>query len=252
MAAPLKLSSVRIGNRTGCVSLWMMMEPVLMPAWRSRLNPAEGSDWPESKNAWRRSAAGSTWNPPADKVHESSSKSPFDPIYTERIPMTTRVLLAEDHALVRSGIRSLLEASKEVEVVGEAGTGREAVEMAAALKPDLVLMDLAMNELNGIDATRQLSAQQSEAHVIMLSMHGDEQYIYEALKAGAKGYVLKSSAFKELLTGIREVVAGRTYVSPSLSNVVMNDYVRRAKRCANPQRAGQAHHPRARGAAIDR
>jgi DNA-binding NarL/FixJ family response regulator len=143
--------------------------------------------------------------------------------------MTTRVLLAEDHALVRSGIRSLLEASKEVDVVGEAGNGREAVELATQLKPDLILMDLAMNDLNGIDATRQLAAQDPAARVIMLSMHGDEQYIYESLKAGAKGYVLKSSAFKELITGIREVCAGRTYVSPSLTNVVMNDYVRRAK-----------------------
>jgi two-component system, NarL family, response regulator NreC len=141
----------------------------------------------------------------------------------------TRVLLAEDHALVRSGIRSLLEASKEVEVVGEAGNGREAIDLAIQLKPDLVLMDLAMNELNGIDATRQLSAQQAGTQVIILSMHGDEQYIYESLKAGAKGYVLKSSAFKELITGIHEVCAGRTYVSPSLAGIVVNDYVRRAK-----------------------
>jgi DNA-binding NarL/FixJ family response regulator len=143
--------------------------------------------------------------------------------------MPTKVLLAEDHELVRSGIRSLLEASKDVEVVGEAGDGREAVELATQLKPDLVLMDLAMNELNGIDATRQLSAGELGVNVIMLSMHGDEQYIYESLKAGAKGYVLKSSAFKELITGIKEVCAGRTYVSPSLANVVVNDYVRRAK-----------------------
>jgi DNA-binding NarL/FixJ family response regulator len=143
--------------------------------------------------------------------------------------MSTRVLLAEDHALVRSGIRSLLEASKEVDVVGEAGTGREAVELAEQLKPDLVLMDLAMNELNGIDATRQLAGREPRINVVMLSMHGDEQYIYESLKAGAKGYVLKSSAFKELIAAIREVCAGRTYVSPSLSHTVMNDYVRRAK-----------------------
>lgn len=148
--------------------------------------------------------------------------------------MATRVLLAEDHELVRSGIRSLLEASKEVQVVGEAGNGRQAVELATQLKPDLVLMDLAMNDLNGIDATRQLTAQESKANVIILSMHGDEQYIYEALKAGAKGYVLKSSAFKELIAGIQEVCAGRTYVSPSLSNVVVNDYVRRAKSAHAP------------------
>lgn len=143
--------------------------------------------------------------------------------------MATRVLLAEDHALVRSGVRSLLEASKEFEVVGEASNGREAIEMTAQLKPDLVLMDLAMNELNGIDATRQLAISQPDVHVIIVSMHGDEQYIYESLKAGAKGYVLKSSAFKELINGIHAVCAGQTYVSPSLSNVVVNDYVRRAK-----------------------
>ncbi len=140
-----------------------------------------------------------------------------------------RVLLAEDHVLVRSGIRSLLESSKDFEVIGEAGDGRQAVEMAAELKPDLVLMDLAMNELNGIDATRQLASRYKDMRVIILSMHGDEQYIYESLKAGALGYVLKSSAFNELINGIREVSAGRVYVSPSLSGIVVNDYVRRAK-----------------------
>jgi DNA-binding NarL/FixJ family response regulator len=143
--------------------------------------------------------------------------------------MATRVLLAEDHALVRAGVRSLLEASKEVEVVGEASNGREAIEMTALLKPDVVLMDLAMNELNGIDATRQLAVSHPQVHVIIVSMHGDEQYIYESLKAGARGYVLKSSAFKELISGIHAVCAGQTYVSPSLANVVVNDYVRRAK-----------------------
>jgi DNA-binding NarL/FixJ family response regulator len=143
--------------------------------------------------------------------------------------MATRVLLAEDHALVRSGIKSLLESSKEVEVVGEAGNGREAVELATQLKPDLVLMDLAMSDLNGIDATRQLSRDLPETRVMILSMHSDDQYIFEALKAGAKGYVLKSSAFKELLTGIHEILAGRNYMSPALAGVVMSDYVRRAK-----------------------
>jgi DNA-binding NarL/FixJ family response regulator len=129
--------------------------------------------------------------------------------------MATRVLLAEDHALVRAGVRSLLEASKEVEVVGEASNGREAIEMTAQLKPDVVL--------------RQLAVSHPRVSVIIVSMHGDEQYIYESLKAGAKGYVLKSSAFKELISGIHAVCAGQTYVSPSLANVVVNDYVRRAK-----------------------
>jgi DNA-binding NarL/FixJ family response regulator len=125
------------------------------------------------------------------------------------------VLLVEDHTLVRSGIRSLLETEKEIEVVGEAGDGREAVELVRRLKPHVVLMDVAMGDLNGIDATRLISNEHPDVRVLVLSMHSDEQYIFEALKAGAKGYVLKSAAVKELMTGIREVV--------------MHDYIRRAK-----------------------
>ena len=98
--------------------------------------------------------------------------------------MAIRVLLAEDHELVRSGVRALLEGSGEVEVVGEANNGRQAVELARDLSPDLVLMDLAMSELNGIEATRQLATLAPNVRVIMLSMHADEQYLFEALKAG--------------------------------------------------------------------
>jgi DNA-binding NarL/FixJ family response regulator len=97
------------------------------------------------------------------------------------------------------------------------------------LKPHVVLMDVAMGDLNGIDATRLISNEHPDVRVLVLSMHSDEQYIFEALKAGAKGYVLKSAAVKELMTGIREVAAGRNYVSPSLASVVMHDYIRRAK-----------------------
>lgn len=143
--------------------------------------------------------------------------------------MPIRVLLAEDHELVRSGVRALLEGSGEVQVVGEANNGRQAVELACKLAPDLVLMDLAMNELNGIDATRQLATLAPDVRVIMLSMYADEQYLFEALKAGARGYVLKAGAFGELATAMRDVMAGRTYLSPSLSPLVMGDYVRRAK-----------------------
>jgi DNA-binding NarL/FixJ family response regulator len=143
--------------------------------------------------------------------------------------MPSRILLVDDHTVVRSGIRALLEGSDEVEVVGEAANGREAVEMVGELNPHVVLMDVAMGELNGIDATRQITATHPEARVLILSMHGDEQYIFEALKAGARGYVLKSAAVKELMSGIREVAAGRSFVSPSLATVVMDDYVRRAK-----------------------
>ena len=143
--------------------------------------------------------------------------------------MRSRVLLVEDHTLVRSGIRSLLEAEREIEVVGEAGDGREALELVRTLKPHVVLMDVAMGDLNGIDATRLIAAEHPEVRVLILSMHSDEQYIFEALKAGARGYVLKSAAVKELMTGIRAVAAGKNYVSPSLASVVMDDYVRRAK-----------------------
>ncbi|HTL28157.1 MAG TPA: response regulator transcription factor [Tepidisphaeraceae bacterium] len=143
--------------------------------------------------------------------------------------MAIRVILAEDHELVRSGIRALLERSGEVQVVGEANNGRQAIELVREHLPDLVLMDLAMNGLNGIDATRQLTTLAPDVRVIMLSMHADEQYLFEALKAGARGYVLKAGAYGELATAMRDVMAGRTYLSPSLSPLVMGDYVRRAK-----------------------
>jgi DNA-binding NarL/FixJ family response regulator len=143
--------------------------------------------------------------------------------------MRSRVVLVEDHVLVRSGIRSLLESSQDVQVVGEASNGREAVELVRQVKPQVVLMDVAMGELNGIEATRMITNEEPNVRILILSAHSDEEYIFEALKAGAKGYVLKSAAFKELLNGIRDVAAGKNYVSPSLTAVVMEDYVRRAQ-----------------------
>lgn len=142
--------------------------------------------------------------------------------------MKPTVLLVEDHALVRSGIRALLEGSSEVKVAGEAGDGRMALEMCGTLRPDIVLTDVEMRELNGIETTRQIHATYPDIKVIMLSMYGDPQYVFESLRAGALGYVLKDSAFAELLTAIRSVVAGRRYLSPSLTDLVMADYVRRA------------------------
>src|SRR5579862_7556080 len=116
--------------------------------------------------------------------------------------MPIRALLAEDHVLVRSGLHALLDASREVEVVGEASNGREAVEMFSRLDPDLALIDVAMPDLNGIEAVRQIRAGHPDARILMLSMYEDQQYVYESLKAGANGYVLKSGAFQELLTAI--------------------------------------------------
>jgi two-component system, NarL family, response regulator NreC len=146
--------------------------------------------------------------------------------------MPTRILLVEDHSLVRSGIRALLESNPDVKVVGEAGDGREAVELCKTLQPEVVLMDVAMPGLNGVEATRQLNSAQPEIRVVMLSMYGDRQYVLEAIKAGAAGYLLKSAAHSELLTAIHSVVQGRRYLSPPLAEMVMDDY---AKKGHGPQ-----------------
>jgi DNA-binding NarL/FixJ family response regulator len=140
----------------------------------------------------------------------------------------TTVLLVDDHRLVRSGIRSLLEGSAEVRVVGEAANGREALDLCARLQPQVVLTDVEMRELNGIETVRQLHSAQPDLKVIMLSMYGDPQYVLEALRAGARGYVLKDAAFAELLTAIKTVASGRRYFSAPLADHVMEDYVRRA------------------------
>ncbi len=140
---------------------------------------------------------------------------------------------------MRLGIRALLDASEEVAVLGETSNGREAVELCRSLQPDVVLMDVAMPELNGIDATRQIVAEFPEIRILMLSMHGEQQYLYESLRAGARGYVPKAAAFTELLSAIREVMAGRRYVSPSLADAVIEDYVRRAQGNSLPHEGDQ-------------
>jgi DNA-binding NarL/FixJ family response regulator len=139
-----------------------------------------------------------------------------------------RILLVEDHALVRSGIRSLLERSSEIRVIGEAGDGRTALLLCKELAPDIVLADVEMRGLNGIETTRQICADNEHTKVIMLSMHSDRQYVLESLRAGASGYVLKDAAVEELLSAIQWVVAGRRYLSPPLADLVVDDYVLRA------------------------
>jgi DNA-binding NarL/FixJ family response regulator len=141
---------------------------------------------------------------------------------------TTRILLAEDHVMVRAGIRALLESSK-MQVVGEASDGLEAVRLAEEVSPELILLDVAMPKLNGIEAAREILALNSDAKIIMLSMHADEQYVYEALRAGVRGYVLKDAAFSELINAIKTVLAGETYLSGALNEVVADDYIRRAR-----------------------
>lgn len=133
-----------------------------------------------------------------------------------------RILLADDHALVRSGIRMLLEKAGDMEVVAETADGREATRLTKLMTPDLALLDVAMPNLNGIEAARQIRAEFSSTRIIMLSMHADPKYVYEAMKAGASGYVLKESVFDELLSSIRAVMGGRKYVSPPLAGLWQN------------------------------
>jgi len=138
-----------------------------------------------------------------------------------------KVLLADDHRIVREGLRSLLEAQDDMQVVGEADNGRLALEMAAEHEPDVVVMDVAMPQLNGIEATRRLMNDQPDTKVVALSMHSDRRYVSEALKAGASAYLLKDGAFEELVSAIRAVVANKVYLSPRVAGVVVDDYVRR-------------------------
>jgi DNA-binding NarL/FixJ family response regulator len=150
-----------------------------------------------------------------------------------------KVLLADDHRIVREGLRSLLEGQPDLEVVAEASDGRQAVEMAKQLNPDVIVMDVAMPQLNGIEATRQVVADEPGMKVIALSMHSDRRFVSESLKAGASGYVLKDSAFEELISAIRAVVADRVYLSPRVAGVVVEDYVRRL-----PTRGRETAHAR--------
>jgi DNA-binding NarL/FixJ family response regulator len=138
-----------------------------------------------------------------------------------------RVLLAEDHTLVRAGLRTLLQQLDQVVVVGEAADGREAIALAKTHKPDMILMDITMPGLNGIDATRQVRKELPEVRVLMLSMHSSEEHVMQALRAGASGYLLKESAPLELELALRSVGRGETYLSPPISRQVIEGYMQR-------------------------
>ena len=141
--------------------------------------------------------------------------------------MTTRVLIADDHKIMRDGLRSLLSDQGGFEVVGEAENGLQAVQLARETSPDVVIMDVAMPDLNGMDASRQILESLHGAKVVALSMHADRRFVAEMLRAGASGYVLKHAAFEELVAAIRAVTVGRTYLSSSILDVVVSDYVRK-------------------------
>ncbi len=137
-----------------------------------------------------------------------------------------RILLADDHAVVRKGFRMILAAQPDMEIVGEAGNGKECVTMAEQLMPDMVVMDVAMPELNGIEATRRLAASNPQIRVLALSMHKDSVYVREILRAGARGYLLKDSSDVELLAAVRAVARGEGYLHPAVSEAVLVDYRR--------------------------
>jgi len=137
-----------------------------------------------------------------------------------------RILIADDHSIVRKGLRSCVEGQEDMEVVGEASTGRDAVRLAEELQPDVVIMDITMPQLNGIDATAQIVKGKSRTSVIILSMHADEGYLVRALSAGAKGYLLKDSAETDLVRALQAVSRGRPFFSPRIAQMLLEDYVR--------------------------
>ena len=141
-----------------------------------------------------------------------------------------KILLADDHKLMREGLRMLLEELGGITVVGEAGNGISAVRMARESKPDLVLMDIAMPDLNGIEATRRIMIESPGVKVIALSMHADKRFVRHMFAAGAAGYVLKGSAFEEVAAAIKKVAAGRIYISPKITDQVFAEYVKQLTR----------------------
>jgi len=140
--------------------------------------------------------------------------------------MTLRILLADDHTLVRQGLRKILEDVSDWEVVGEASTGREAVRLALEKKPDVAIVDIGMPQLGGIEAARQITRRAPAVRVLILSMHSDEAYVTQALQAGAKGYLLKDSADTDLIRAVTVVSQDKPFFSPAVAEVMLDDYLR--------------------------
>jgi two-component system response regulator NreC len=141
--------------------------------------------------------------------------------------MSIRILLADDHKIVRQGLRALLEKQQDLEVVAEAEIGRDAVRLAEEMAPDVVIMDITMPDLNGVEAAKQILDKSPDIKIVALSIHSDALFVTEMLKSGAAGYLLKDCAFEELVRAIRTVLDNKTYLSPSVSGVVVDDYIHR-------------------------
>jgi two-component system response regulator NreC len=139
--------------------------------------------------------------------------------------MTIRLLLVDDHAVVRSGIRMLLENESDIEIAGEAGKAQEALEAVAALSPDVVVMDIGLPDMSGIEATQHIKQKWPQVAVVALTIHEDEEYFFKMIQAGASGYIPKRAAPEELLTAIRTAAAGEVYLYPSLAKLLVKDYI---------------------------
>ncbi len=148
-----------------------------------------------------------------------------------------QVILADDHRIVREGLVAMLAADPGIEVVGECGNGRDTITMARKLQPDLIVMDVSMPDLNGIDATRRIVEMRNNIKVVALSSHSDERLVKGMLQAGASGYLLKECAGKELILAIRTIRRGKVYVSPEVAGVIVNDYVSMLSGDAKPESA---------------
>ncbi|MBI3003824.1 MAG: response regulator transcription factor [Ignavibacteriales bacterium] len=140
-----------------------------------------------------------------------------------------RIILADDHSVVRSGLRSLFKTTKEFVVVGEASNGEDAVRIAGRLNPDIAILDISMPKLNGIEATRLIKENSPQIKVLILTIHANEEYIYEMIRAGANGYVLKDAEKKEIFTAVRTVAAAEPFFSPNISRLIIEKFVKRAK-----------------------
>ncbi len=143
--------------------------------------------------------------------------------------MPVRIILADDHTILRKGLRLLLEREPDFAVVGEGSDGREAITLADSLHPDIAILDIAMPSLNGIEAASRITAKNESTAVLILSMHSDEAYVLRALKAGARGYLLKDSAESDLVSAVRALSAGKAFFSPAVSRVLADDYVRQVR-----------------------
>ena len=146
------------------------------------------------------------------------------------VPLKTRILLADDHEVVREGLRLVLDSAPDLEVVAQAGDGAEAVALALSTEVDLAVLDVTMPRMTGLQATRELAKQKPDLKVLILSMHDNEQYFFEALKAGASGYVLKSAANRDLIEAVRATMRGEPFLYPAAVRALVRDYLERASR----------------------